>query len=276
MALQDLDIAYHVWSGSFTDFETAYREVAEAGVRSIVLTAVRGNLDLREPGDVAEAGRILARLGLAAPACHSQEWAPCNLNEADDLQPTMVADHTRLMESASELGCRTFVLHIGPCPEAEGKAASWDRVRRAVDALAPRAEALGLLLGLENGLPGYLATNEELLTFVAECDRPAVGICYDSGHAHVTGDAAAVLGAYATYVVTVHLHDNDGSDDQHLIPGQGTLVWAPVVEALAACPRLVHIETEAANCEQWPHSRDLCSHREMYARYCALLGRAAG
>jgi sugar phosphate isomerase/epimerase len=272
-----LQLAYHVWSGSLGDFETCYREVAQAGIGSIVLTAVRGNLDLRKPEDLAAAGRILNDLGLSAPACHCQDWANCDLNEPDpDLHSAMIHTHLRLMQHVVQLGAKTFVLHLGHKPKDAPPQAGWDLVRNAVDALAQCAEGLGMLLALENGLPGYQATNEELLSFVSEYDHPAVGICYDSGHAHITGDAAGVLRELSPYVVTVHLHDNDGTADQHLLPGQGTINWPPVAKALARCPRLLHLETEAANCTQWPHTPEVLSYRDAYARYLAVLNLPGG
>lgn len=272
-----LQLAYHLWSGSFEDFETAYRQVAEAGIGSIVLTAVRGNLDLRKPEDVSAAGRILNRLGLSAPACHCQDWGNCNLNEPDpDLHAAMVQTHLGLMENVSQLGAKTFVLHLGHRLSEGPPQASWDAVRRAVDALADRAQSLGMLLALENGLPGYQATNEDLVSFVAEYDHSAVGICYDSGHAHITGDAAGVLRKLSPYVVTAHLHDNDGTADQHRLPGQGTINWPPMAQALAGCPRLLHLETEAANWAQWPHTPEVLSDRDAYARYLDVLNLAGG
>lgn len=42
-----------------------------------------------------------------------------------------------------------------------------------------------------------------------------------------------------------HLHDNDGRQDLHLMPGQGTLDWADFMPHIASCPRLRHLETEA-------------------------------
>jgi len=175
------------------------------------------------------------------------------------------------MDNATEIGARTYVLHIGPLRAGEPKAASWERVRQCVDELAPHAEALGIALALENGLPDYVMTNEELVAFVAEYAHPAVGLCYDSGHAHVTGDAAAVLALFAPYVVTVHLHDNDGASDQHLIPGQGTMDWPAVVAELAQCPRLVHAETEAVNSAQWSPTPEVWDQRRVYERYMATL-----
>lgn len=269
--LKDLEMVYHVWSGSFEDFETAYREVAEAGITSIVLTALRGNLDLRERDQAQEAKRILEALQVKAPACHCIDWGTCHLNESDaDDHRAMIELHGNFMRNVAELDCKTYVLHIGHKP-ADGisKEQSMGQVRRALDALAPVAQSLNMVLALENGMEkyGYLVTDSELLALVADYDHPAVGICYDSGHAHITADAAATLHLLSPYVVTVHLHDNDGVDDLHLIPGQGTIDWPSVVKELAACPKLIHMETEAANCAGWPHSQGVWSYRDVYARY---------
>ena len=61
--------------------------------------------------------------------------------------------------------------------------------------------------------------------------------CIDSGHSH-----AATGGGYLTvpehiryfkdHVRVLHLHDNNGESDQHLIPGQGTIPWGEVFKAL--------------------------------------------
>jgi sugar phosphate isomerase/epimerase len=144
-------------------------------------------------------------------------------------------------------------------------------VLRALDELAPKAQSLGLKIALENGLPGYMVTTSELLSLVSEYGSPAVGICYDSGHAHITDDTACALKTLGPHVVTVHLHDNDGKEDQHLLPGEGTLDWKAVVAALGLCPRLAHVETEAANCAAWKWSKEVRPHREVYGLYCQIL-----
>jgi len=144
-------------------------------------------------------------------------------------------------------------------------------VLRALGELAPRAESLGLTIALENGMAGYAATTAELLSLAAECGSPAVGICYDSGHAHITEDAAAALATLAPSVVTVHLHDNDGKEDQHLLPEEGTLDWRAVVAGLRECPRLLHVETEAANSAAWEWSGPVRPHREVYELYRRIL-----
>lgn len=269
-------LAYYVWDTSMVDFKTTYNEVAEAGIRNIVIDAKRGNLDMEVREDVAKAKRILTRLGLTAPACHGLSKGPCHLTEEDgDVRSRMLRGHLNLMEHATELGGRTYVIHLGfgTWSEGEPKRAAWEQIRRALDELAPRAQSLGLTLALENGFtPDFIVQRaEELVSFVVDYRCPAVGICYDSGHAHIAEGAVTVLKILAPHVVTVHLHDNDGKEDQHLIPGQGTIDWPAVVAVLSQCPRLAHIETEAANCKQWPCTPEVWPVRDVYARYCEIL-----
>ncbi|MBR5995472.1 MAG: sugar phosphate isomerase/epimerase [Eubacteriaceae bacterium] len=59
-------------------------------------------------------------------------------------------------------------------------------------------------------------------------------ICYDSGHNHKDcGDDLSFLDRYRSRIAAVHLHDNDTSSDSHLIPGEGTIRWDEVRDALA-------------------------------------------
>ena len=44
--------------------------------------------------------------------------------------------------------------------------------------------------------------------------------------------------------VCCHLHDNDGSDDTHSIPGDGTINWNEVIPALKKAPRLQVVQCE--------------------------------
>lgn len=267
-----LDLAHLIWDRAIEDFDATYTEVAQAGFRALVMSQRRVPFDMLVPEQAREVGRRLERLGLMARACHGVETPPCDLSVADaDEHASMVAAHATLMQNVAELGCRTYVVHLGVSPQDGNREAAWDRVRKAVDVLGARAEALGVALALENGMQGYLASNDDLLSFVAEYDHPAVGICYDSGHAHIMEGAAVVLEVLSPYVVTAHLHDNDGTSDQHLVPGQGTIDWRPLAEALARCPRLIHAEIEAANCLQWPPTTEVYSQEDLRAQYLEVL-----
>jgi len=37
---------------------------------------------------------------------------------------------------------------------------------------------------------------------------------------------------YGNKLMALHLHDNDGTDDQHRIPGKGTINWDSIVRKI--------------------------------------------
>jgi sugar phosphate isomerase/epimerase len=61
-----------------------------------------------------------------------------------------------------------------------------------------------------------------------------VGICLDVGHSNLSGlDATDEVSAAGERLLALHLQDNDGNgEDQHLLPGQGTVDWDAVLNAI--------------------------------------------
>lgn len=59
-----------------------------------------------------------------------------------------------------------------------------------------------------------------------------VGICFDAGHFHVHFDDEFNFEFFKDKIFAVHFHDNDKSDDLHLLPFDGTLDWENVIQKL--------------------------------------------
>lgn len=78
-----------------------------------------------------------------------------------------------------------------------------------------------------------------LLELVKAIDDPRARLCLDVGHAHSVSavpvrDWLCALGLFLGHL---HLHDNDGSRDQHRIPGDGTIGFPSLLDdILAAAP----------------------------------------
>lgn len=62
-----------------------------------------------------------------------------------------------------------------------------------------------------------------------------VGICFDAGHYHVHFDDDLDFAKFKDRIFAVHLHDNDKSDDLHLIPFDGTIDWKKIIKELKRC-----------------------------------------
>lgn len=59
-----------------------------------------------------------------------------------------------------------------------------------------------------------------------------VGVCFDTGHAFLSGEMANLIRKLAGHLKMVHAHDNRGHFDDHLPPGDGSLDWQPFLRQL--------------------------------------------
>jgi sugar phosphate isomerase/epimerase len=59
-------------------------------------------------------------------------------------------------------------------------------------------------------------------------------ICFDTGHAHLTGGIDAAFRSLHERIAVVHLHDNHGEKDEHLLPYEGEIDWAQAVPGFRA------------------------------------------
>ncbi len=60
---------------------------------------------------------------------------------------------------------------------------------------------------------------EDLCELVDALDHDLVGVCWDTGHAHVAKlDQRAAIASLGKRLKAVHIHDNDGRDDFHVLP----------------------------------------------------------
>lgn len=123
-----------------------------------------------------------------------------------------------------------------------------DMFAAAAESLAPvlkRAEDIGCVLVLENIDD---ADPEERADMVRSLSSPAMKLSIDTGHAqlaHGQYHAPPVTDFIASageLLAHVHLQDADGYADRHWHPGEGTLPWPAIFQALRAieaAPRLI-------------------------------------
>jgi sugar phosphate isomerase/epimerase len=62
--------------------------------------------------------------------------------------------------------------------------------------------------------------------FVEDVVDPAqIRICLDCGHAHIDDDLVDAIETVSEHLVHMHVHDNQGRSDDHLVPFEGTIDW---------------------------------------------------
>ena len=95
--------------------------------------------------------------------------------------------------------------------------------------LAETAEKCGVNIALEN-----LRKPEYLEYVFNSIDSGRLKFCYDSGHENCFTPGYDFLAKYGHKLAALHLHDNDGKSDQHLLPFNGTVNWERIMNRLSA------------------------------------------
>jgi len=172
-------------------------------------------------------------LGLSTPQAH----AYLSADVADSDAQKREQDIKRLLnhiDIAARLNVRNVVVHPGgkhgtAQTDQEGiQKLNIEAFRR----LGDFAGEIGVRIGIENLTHPGATTSSELLELLRLINHPAIGITLDTSHAHMNGlNVAQVVREFGSYLIATHISDNNGSGDQHLTPGGGSIDWPAVMDA---------------------------------------------
>ncbi|HOS93842.1 MAG TPA: sugar phosphate isomerase/epimerase family protein [Armatimonadota bacterium] len=134
------------------------------------------------------------------------------------------------IEMTAWLGGDVVIMHLpAGCPEGDEEA--WTRFRRSMDALEPYASIHAVRIAIENG--GSDASFDAIERVFGMYGPEFVGLCYDSGHGNLFPGGLDRLAKLADRLISVHLHDNQGTGDDHNLPFSGTVDWERLTGILA-------------------------------------------
>ena len=148
-----------------------------------------------------------------------------NINEIwldTEAGEALVERYCRDIDECKANGIDMVMMHLCSKSTAPGpNETGLERIRKIVS----YGESVGVKVAFENTkIPGY----QEYV-----CERiPEVGNCYDAGHCHAHFNDEYDYSLFADRFYCVHLHDNHGERDEHLLPGDGTIDWPYVLGQL--------------------------------------------
>ena len=102
-----------------------------------------------------------------------------------------------------------------------------------------RENGVGIALETDFDLPGQRIYCGRVTELIALCDAfrdpEHIGICYDFGHANLNADGLTHrqrLNLVGSRLQAVHVQDNHGAEDEHLLPFFGSIDWADAMAGL--------------------------------------------
>lgn len=248
-----------------------FNEFADNGEKNIVLTEHMLDKFIDDPSYRYYFNIYLKKAGLQFSGCHGLFKYQYDLNCADrHYRPQMIEKHKTAMGYAADSGCKSYVVHVGAaCTyfEEYDLQKMRDLACDTLEKLIPTAEKEGIVIAVENSFEPT-NTADEVLYYMKKFPSPAVGACYDSGHANIMKSTDKKQESYSgslkmcwknnivfedetlekmtPYIVTCHLHDNNGYGDFHQLPETGTTDWQNIISKLAKCPRIQNMQIEVS------------------------------
>jgi len=220
--------------------EEAIRRTAAAGFDGIDIWggrphAYRNDLSERE---ILALRQLLQEEGLAVasfiPAQFRYPSSLCSPNE------TIRQDSVRYIQDSIETAAALGAPIVSVCPGhtlyGQGKEDGIERLSESLWAITEFAGRHSIRVAIEPAdkyETDLLLTCADTLALIEKLGYENLGVLLDNGHAQVVGessvDAVELLGDKLFHI---HVDDNNGLRDQHVVPGDGAFDFPPFVAAL--------------------------------------------
>ena len=207
--------------------------LAVTGIDYIEISALQDqHLNIWDEERIAQIAKALPAAGLKLWSFH----APFCAIAMDD-EATRADGVRRIVRSAhlaERLGAPVVIVHPGrdvPSRDRERELA-WtvEGFCRALEQTPP-----GVTLALETMSGRSLAAPPaEMKRVMDQLDPRRVGVCVDAGHVNMGCDVVEYIGAVTGRIASVHLQDNHGERDEHLLAGDGDVDFPGAIAALRA------------------------------------------
>lgn len=273
--------------------------LAEHGWRACELHDTHGRYLAQSPDPFAAGQRFRAYAadqGMAFPQGHFISTTDNPHDPWFDIAPVRDRAFAKAMDEMRRwvdlfagLGVRAGMLHVGGSDlESEGwsREMMLDRRVEAIRIIADHARGGPTAICVENlAFSGSsVRTLDEIQALLGAVDRENVAICLDTGHAHMgaaAGDGSVDIPAFirgaGSRLLALHVNDNLGGDDIHLLPyGGGSIAWEPVLGALRQIGYAGVFNLEITGENQCPAPVRLAKLEYAFALACWMIGQCTG
>jgi sugar phosphate isomerase/epimerase len=181
-------------------------------------------------GEIGVLQALLRQRGLAVDWLHAPYETPV-LYEADSERGALsVGALKTAITIAAELEANSLIVHpfdldFPPGIDGDGPV---ERLIETFSVLVEYGQRFGVDIAVENiDEPHSTRILDRLFAGVE-----GLRLCFDTGHAHEWRTWNHYLPAYLGRIAALHIHDNHGETDEHLLPGDGNIDFLPLLRSL--------------------------------------------
>jgi sugar phosphate isomerase/epimerase len=228
-------------------------EIAHAGISSIEVFCAPSHFSYRSTEAVRDLASAMGEYGLHLHSVHSpterdlapgrESGVPISICDTERIRRVDAVDEVkRAIEVAERIPFRFLVQHLGHGHQPLDSR-RLDAAFSSLEHLVIFAKERGVTIALEN-TPSELGSPESLHHLIQETHLRDLKFCFDVGHAHMEEGLEKSFDVMRDRIVTVHVHDNHGEKDEHLLPYEGSIDWDAALGAFAAMPQVPDLVLE--------------------------------
>jgi sugar phosphate isomerase/epimerase len=154
---------------------------------------------------------------------------------SERIREASVMETIASMEQAIELDAKTITFHPGyqsfVIPGHEEK--SIEKAKRSLRTIDRLMNEFSITACVEN-MPSFKfmlgRTAKEMFELI---DGTDMKICYDIGHANTVNQMEEIIDLLGDRIKNIHIHDNNGDNDDHMTIGDGNIDFRPVLKKLS-------------------------------------------
>jgi L-ribulose-5-phosphate 3-epimerase len=198
--------------------------VARTGFRYVSLGARAEHSGYLTTSGQKRIKKLAARLGLGVCSIHTPfaknlDISSPNMNKTR----TTIDCYKRCIDAAQQLGARVVIFHPTAYMQFDDLDARKNVIIENVNRLLEFSCDTEVSLAIENE---HLIPANDILQFSLDSISDArYGFCYDTSHDNLTQRPLRIFRRYAHRLLTTHIADNRGEQDDHMLPYEGCFPW---------------------------------------------------
>lgn len=215
-------------------FDAVLAALVDAGAARIEIGTPPAHFDASAPMQPWRTAESVARFPVEVVSVHAPFGPACEL-ASDDERSRHAGVLAALAAARTLAGHPGAIVVVHPSDLPRDAVNTGARLRNALESLLHVDRAcreLGVRLAVETPLPHLVGGHPNEMAWLLERLPAGVGLCLDTGHAHLGRFISAFIDLAGDRLMHVHLHDNRGTHDDHLIPGEGHVDWCDVFDGL--------------------------------------------
>lgn len=214
------------------DSEPYLRKIADAGFKHIQWIHHWKHDFIYTKPEIQRVAKIMKELNISLYDIHGSDCPEKNwFSTFEDQRLAGVEIIKNRIEMCKALGGSVIIMHI-PVMNSEdiGK---WRQLKKSLNELEKFCIKKSVKIAIENEPFDKFDGIRELFS---EYSPKFIGLCYDSGHGNIGGKGLENLNTVKERLISLHLHDNNGSVDQHNPVFTGTIDWKKLAKIISSSP----------------------------------------